>query len=293
MAFSLTIQSKGLFKAKSINFEELIRNCRLSYGISDAFFVLSEGEREGETAVLFNPQRIGRGIWYDATHIAEGEVTVSYNIPTTVSEIRDYVRVVKEIKRQLRNVCMYCPEEEREYTVEMLEAGVDVMAEFSIEKLNDFCRDNTINTLMLSLARFPWCLDDDKRSLYMTCKDLSDFEETIHNMQTLDVYYAKPALYKMDNGEIHAFYTLTEDCDSVFPDRATEKLTLEQVKVDATFIRFYIYSEKRPYDGYYPYDKFVEFIKSKGATKFDAAHLRIKSITKEEFEEFAKAQEQQ
>ncbi|MCR4677736.1 MAG: DUF4299 domain-containing protein [Lachnospiraceae bacterium] len=289
MAFSLTIQSKGLFKTKSINFGELIRNCELSYGSSDAFFVLNEGEKQGETAVLYNPKRIGRGIWYDATHIADGEVVVSYNIPTTVSEIRDFVRVVKEIKRQLRNIFMYCSEEEREYTVEALEANIDRMAAFSLEKLNDFCRDNTLHTLMLSLALFPWSLPDDKRSIYMTCKNLDDFEQTIHDLQSLDVYYAKPTLYKMDNGEIHAFYTLTEDCDSVFPNKASDSLTLEQVKVDATFIRFYIFSEKRPYEGYFPYDKFVEFALEKGATPFDASTLRVPPITKEEFETFVKS----
>ena len=288
MDFSLTIQSKGLFKAKSINFDEIVRNFGLNYGSCDAFFVLSEGDQAGETAVLYNPKRIGRGIWYDASHIADGEVIVRYNIPTTVSEIRDFVRVVKEIKRQLRNVYMYCSEEEREYTVETLEAGVDRMAAFSLEKLNDFCRDNTIHTLMLSLARFPWCLPDDQRSLYMTCKNLDDFEETIHNLQTADVYFAKPTLYKMDNGEIHAFYTLTEDCDSVFPDKATEYLTLDRGKVDATFVRFYIYSEKRAYDGYFPFDKFVEFALEKGATHFDANTLRVPPISKEEFIEFTK-----
>ena len=288
MAFSLTIQSKGLFKAKSINFDELVRNCGLKYGNSDAFFVLSEGDKDGEKAVLYNPKRIGRGIWFDASNIAEGEVLVSYNIPTTVSEIRDFIRVVKEVKRQLRNVFMYCSEEEREYTVEALEAGVDRMAAFSLEKLNDFCRDNTINTLMLPLACFPWFIPDDKRSLYMTCKNLDDFEETIHNLQTLDIYYAKPTLYKMDNGEIHAFYTLTEECDSVFPAKAAEHLTIDRIKVDATFIRFYIYSEKRPYDGYFPYDKFVELAREKGATPFDADTLRVPPVTKEEFLEFAK-----
>ncbi|MBO4617511.1 MAG: hypothetical protein J5717_09150 [Lachnospiraceae bacterium] len=89
MAFSLTIQSKGLFKAKSINFDELIRNCGLSYGSSDAFFVLNEGEKQGETAVLYNPKRIGRGIWYDATPFDASTLRVP---PITKEEFETFVK---------------------------------------------------------------------------------------------------------------------------------------------------------------------------------------------------------
>ena len=82
-----------------------------------------------------------------------------------------------------------------------------------------------------------------------SCTNLSDFEQTLHDIQARDVYYAKPRLLqKSGTGEIGAFYTLTEECESVFPVRVDGFLNLSELKVKEGFVRFVLYSEQRTLD---------------------------------------------
>ena len=74
----------------------------MKYGSSNEFYILQEDVINQNTAVLYNPTRIGRGIFFDGSKAAEGEISLSYNIPTTVAEIVDFVRIVKEVERQLK-----------------------------------------------------------------------------------------------------------------------------------------------------------------------------------------------
>lgn len=290
MAFTLRINSKGLFsKAKSIDFDAIIKNCKLEYGSANEFYVMNEGEKDGETAILYNPDRIGRGIFFDSEKVSQGEITVSYNIPTTASEIRDFISVVKEIVRQFGKASLYSEEEEREFTTTTLENNASSMIEFSRQKLNEFCRDQDFAQCILTLAKIPWYLDADKREQYKYCTSLDDFEETIHELQKCDVYYAKPSLYRNQNdGKILAYYTLTNDCESCFPINPESFINLDNIKIDEAFIRFYFYEEDKILDDFYPYARFIDFVKEKGAVKFDAEHLRIPDISKEEIYEFIK-----
>lgn len=74
---------------------------------------MQEGQEDRGTAISYNPERIGRGIFFDGAKGSEGFYTVSYNIPTTRAEIADFTRLVREIERRLGKAEMYCPEEGR------------------------------------------------------------------------------------------------------------------------------------------------------------------------------------
>lgn len=112
--------------------------------------------------------------------------------------------------------------------------------------------------------------------------DLTDFEQTLHDIQSRDVYYAKPRLLqKSDTKEIGAFYVLTEECESVFSVRADGFLNLNGCKISEGLIQFYLYSEDRMLDGMYSYERFAEEIPKYGAQQFDADHLLIPSLDKE------------
>ena len=102
MAFTLQIRKKGFFGNKNVDLKLILKNCGLKYGSSNEFYILQEDVINQNTAVLYNPTRIGRGIFFDGSKAAEGEITLSYNIPTTVAEIVDFVRIVKEVERQLK-----------------------------------------------------------------------------------------------------------------------------------------------------------------------------------------------
>ena len=287
MAFTLKINSKGLFRAKGINFGELLNKTGMSFGSENEFHILTDGELSDNTGILFNPKRIGRGIFIDMRNVGNGELTVSYNIPTTAAEIRDFVSVVKEIGNQFGKASYYCEEEEREYTLSILEKNIDNMIAFSVEKLNDFARNKEFSQLILTLARFPWYIEDEKRSEFMTCRNLDGFEEAVHNHQKDDVHYAKPSLFRSkDDGRIFALYTMTDDCESIFPIDPSCFVGYNNIKIEYAIVNFYDFGKERILEGTCPYSKFVDFMKQNGAVPFDAEHLRVPGINIETITKF-------
>ncbi len=288
MAFTLKIEAKTLFGNKAVNFGQLIQNCGLQFGHDNEFYILEDGA-EDNTVILYNPNRIGRGIFFDGRNMQEGKVEISYNIPTTEAEITDFIRVAKELERQLKKVEMYCVEEECKYTTAQLEQNKDRMVQFSREKLNEFCANKEYSSYIFTLAMWPLELTQEMMAKFEACTDLQEFEQILHEKQSLDVYYAKPRLMQKQTGEIGAFYTFTEECESIFPVKADGFFCMERINVDESFVRYYIFSEERLMDGMYDYDKFVQYMLEHGATYYDRSHILVPSMTKEQMEEMAKA----
>ena len=287
MALTLKIKSKGIFgRNKGINFGELLKNCGLDYGKYNEFHILVNREAEQNTAILFNPKRIGRGIFFDAGKANEGEITIRLNFPTTPSEIRDFVNVAKEIERQFGKAFLHSEEEDKGYTTASLESSIDDMIRFSLETLNRQCTENPDKQYILTLALFPWFVEKNKRAEYKECTSLDDFEEKMHSLQAGDYYYAKPSLFKDTNsGKNLAFYTLTDDCESVFPIHADDFLNMNDVKIHQGHIRFFLFEEKKVVDGIYPYDAFMDYV-WKNVAPFDATHVIVPPMSKNEIFKF-------
>ncbi len=307
MAFTLQIkwdaarsEKRGFLKKKrsengtkhsasgTLDILSLAKACGFRYGSDDEFYILREGEQNNATAVFYHPDRIGRGIFVDGHKAEEGFLEISYNIPTTRAEIAGFAELAKEIERRLGEVEMYCVEEERYFTGKELEEGVDAFAEFSLRSLNQFCGNKEYERFMLTLALWPYVIPEDKVALWENCTDLADFEETIHCLQSQDVYYAKPQLFRNNATEkIGAFYALTEECTSVFPVHADGFLNMDGIQVDEGFVRFVLYSEQRVLDGLFPYEAFMEALPQYGIQQFDASHVLIPPLSKEELESLA------
>lgn len=288
MAFTLKIKKRDSLDNMHISFGELLENCNLSFGHDNDFYILEDGMVE-RTAILYNPSRIGRGIFFDGRNIDEGIIEISYNIPTTESEIEDFINVARELERQMESVDMYCIEEERNYTLEELMDNKERMVLFSQIKLNEFCANKEYESYIFTLAMWPLVLTDEMVEKFEKCTDLQEFEQILHDKQNMDVYYAKPRLLQKQNGEIGAFYVFTEECESIFPVKADGFINLNQTKVDEGFVQYYIFSEDYMMDGLYSYDKFISYMLEHGATYYDKNHILVPSMNKAQMEELAKA----
>lgn len=286
MAFTLRIERKESETGVRINFKQLLDNCNLEFGHDNEFYILNEGMNE-RTAILYNPNRIGRGIFFDARDIEEGVIVISYNIPTTSTEIDDFINIAEELVQQMGEVILYCIEEEQEYTIDMLRSVKDQMVEFCIEKLNMFCANKEYESYIYTLAKNPLVLTDEMVNKFEKCTDLDEFEQLLHDKQKLDIYYAKPRLLQKDNGMIGAFYTFTEECESIFPVRADGFIHADQIKADEGFVRYYIFSEDRLMDGLYNYEKFIKYILDNGAEYYDKEHIIVPSMDKAQIEAMA------
>lgn len=280
MAFTLKIENKKIFQKKKFDFELFVKESGFNYGSDDDFYVLEENKISENTAILYNPKKIGRGIFIDFSKAIEGIVEISYNIPTSKSEIEDFVNAVELIEKQYEKAHIFCYEEDVKYTVSELKNNTSKMVTFNLNKLNEFCKNEEYNSLIFTLALWPIVLEDV--GLFSTCKNLEEFEKYIHGKQAIDVYYAKPKLYKKNEAEVAAVYVLTEECESVFPIKADGFINLSDVKIDKGFIQFYIFSENRMIENLYDYDTFIQCMLVKGMEKFDGTHILIPSLTKNE-----------
>ena len=292
MAFTLKIKAKkGLMGPRKINMEALLKDCGMQYGSANEFYILEEGKLDQNTAVLYNPRRIGRGIYFVFRENEEGVLTLSYNIPTTTSEIDDFINIVQGMEKQLKKVELYCVEEEKYYTTSELRDNREHMIAFSLSTLNNFCRNQDYSSYIFTLAKWPLVLMDEQVQEFAQCQNLDRFEQLIHERQDMDVYYAKPRLMKNNNtGKIGAFYAFTEECKSIFPFHADSffNLDIQDLKIDEGFIQFVLYSEKRVLDGMFDYEKFAQYVLQHGAVPYDKEHMLVPSMNKAQLEAMAR-----
>lgn len=282
LAFTLIIRRKTMFHRKTVDVKQIIQNLQFKFGSDNDFYLLEEGKINQNTCILYNPKRIGRGIFFDFQKAEAGEVTISYNIPTTPSEMDDFICLASEIQHQMGKVTMYCEEETREYTYEELVDARERMIQYSIGSLNSFCSKD-YSKYILTMAMWPISLPKWEVEAYKQATDLCQFEQYLHDKQNMDVYYAKPSIMRNKaDGRILAFYTLTEGCESIFPVKADTFLPmkLEDIKIDDGRIRFYLFSENRARDEVCPYDKFIEYLREHGAMEYDEEHFIVPSMSK-------------
>ncbi len=283
MAFTLKITPKGLFK-KKLDFEKLVNSCGMAYGHMNDFYILDD-ELKSDTAIIYNPNHIGRGISFDGSN--PNELGLRYNIPTTETEINDFIRLAKQIEHFFGKVRMYCVEEEREYTCKMLEENKSSMVRFSCDKLNEFCQNKDYPSFILTLAKYPLWLTDEMTEKFAVCKDLKEYEQLLHEKQNIDVYYAKPLLLQKKTGEIGAFYVFTENCESVFPVNYDDFINPQQVKINEGFVRYALISKDKILDKLFDYNKFIKYQLEHGAKYFDKNHIITLSLNYEKMFELA------
>lgn len=285
VAIELKISAKGYLCKKKLDFQALLKRCKLNYGSYNSFYVLDE-DNGGSVGLLYNPSRLARGIFFDGTLMDEGQVSISFNLPTTLTEINDFIRVATEVKVQYRNVELIC--DGLETTIEELIENRDNFLDYSLESLRGFCTNKEYEAGIITLASFPYTFSQEEMEYYAKAETLDEFEEMIHQRQTIDAYYASPSLMKKpDSEEVVAFYTLTEDTPSIFPLRPNNFLTMDPVDIGRGLVRFYIHSQAEVIDGAFDFDKFIEEVAPRGAWLFDGDHVYIPSLNKKTIYEIA------
>ena len=96
MAFTLQIK-KRLF-GKNIEINEFLKNTGMRFGSYDDQEMLRIGESVDHSMVLYNPRRLGRGIFFDYKNRKKGSYEVSMQILTTPAELRDFINIVNKTK---------------------------------------------------------------------------------------------------------------------------------------------------------------------------------------------------
>ena len=64
-------------------------------------------------------------------------------------------------------------------------------------------------------------------------------------------------------------------------------MNFSEYKVAEGFVQFFLYNEQRVMEGLFPYERFIEAVQQYGVRQFDAEHILIPPLKKEQLEELA------
>ncbi len=285
MAVDLVIRAKGFLANDTLDFVAMLKDLRLSYGNYNEFFILEEniGSDQG---LLYNPQRMARGIVFNGSQMNQGKVSLSFNLPTSPREIHDFFAIVQEIKKQYRNIELEL--EGKPCTLEDFMGKVQYYQDCSLSTLRGFCQNKEYEAAILTLASFPYTLSPDEMDYFATEGSLEEFETLLHHKQQVEAQYSCPKIMEnSQTGELVAFYTLVEGCPCILPTDYRNFLSPQQQEVSAGYLRFYLDSVKKVMEGYYDYQVFVSVMVDFGAEYFDGDHLYLPGFRLAELKEIA------
>lgn len=286
VAVDIQINADGFLSQKKLDFLTFLMNTKLEFGTYNPYFVLEE-DNTSLVGLLYNPNRMGRGIYFDGSKMEEGQVMMSINLPTTAQEVDDFMSAVGEIRRQYRDVSLVC--EKKTVTYGDFLQSREQYLEYSINTLKNLCATKEYEAAILTLAAFPYTLTPDEMDFFALEGDLQDFEELIHQKQVIEANYACPKIMRNEStDQVVAFYTFTEDCATILPLECNGFMSLEKVDIHCGLVRFYIDSIKKVLPGYYDYSNYIDLLHKRDVAYFDGDHLLTPAYSLRELVEIAK-----
>ena len=210
MSVEVKIKQNSIFK-KKLDITDVISLTGLSYGVCDENYRLIPGETAAHT-LLYDKNRLARGI--DAS-IDKTDIVLLLSLPTTPFEIHSFYHAVEKICNALKTKT-YIREEEKvnlknnPQFIKMDEEGSVAGLEAISEKLEK----DKYNRFEIYGICNPISIGANEVKQIGNRLDL--FEEYLHRLQSLDVYYAAPSVYRVQN-KLVGIYAIGADIVSVVP----------------------------------------------------------------------------
>ncbi|WP_407384258.1 DUF4299 family protein [Holdemanella porci] len=222
MSVTARIKQKSLFK-KKMNLEDIIKFTGLSYGVCDENYRLNKDEI-GEHTLIYDETKLARGfeLWLEGS-----DVLLSLSLPTAPSEIRLFYSLVEKICNEF-NTKKYLREDEEAYLYED-EEFIKWDEEASIVALEDMTSKTEDEYRCFEIFGIYNPISIGQRELQRIDCNLNNLEEYLNEIQSLDVYYATPSVYrKKDTNELFGIYSIVADIPCVVPNKPY--IILDQIK---------------------------------------------------------------
>ena len=257
MSVTARIKQKSLFK-KKMNLEDIIKFTGLSYGVCDENYRLDRDEI-GEHTLIYDEAKLARGfeLWLEGS-----DVLLSLSLPTAPSEIRLFYSLVEKLCNEF-NTKKYLREDEEAYLYED-EEFIKWDEEASIVALEEMTSKTEDEYRCFEIFGIYNPIAIGQRELQRIDCNLNNLEEYLNEIQSLDVYYATPSVYrKKDTNELFGIYSIVADIPCVVPNKPY--IILDQIKgINYWYVRIRKGMTVT-------YDDFINHISSK--EYYDANHV--------------------
>lgn len=264
MSVCAKIKQKSLFK-KKIFIEDVINDINLPYGICDENYRLIFN-KIGKHTLIYDDEKLARGI---DVSIEDSDIVLLLSLPTSSSEIRLFYKIIEKLCIKLK-LKKYIREEDM-VSIDDNERFIEYDEKASISGLEDLknrINQDTYKRFEIFGVYNPISIGTNEIDRIGT--SLIKFEDFLHDIQAIDVYYAAPNVYKI-NGKLVGIYAIGPNIPSVVPNEPY--IVLNQIEnIDEWYVMF---KEGKTV-------KYIDFFaKCKNKKYYDANHV-IVSLSDEE-----------
>lgn len=266
MSVTVEIRQKTIFR-KPLTLEDVIRLSGLSYGTADENFRLIERET-GNCTLLYDPEKLARGM---ELSVNENAISLKLSLPTSKAEIRRFYEVVKLLCTTLKTKQFIL--EGQTQTLRDIDTLMQNDANASMGALDDLNQEiskNEYKHFQVFGICFPISLG--KHEFDYIGNDLDRLGELLHYLQSQDVYYAAPKVYRVKERLVGIYFT-EADLPTVLPTEPY--IILDQIKGIEDW--YLMLKDQRTVR----YEDFMNAVSEK--TYFDANH-RIISLSQEKLD---------
>jgi len=192
--------------------KEIAEMEQLSFGVLDNNYCLEFGQ-EGQYTILYKSDCIGRGfeIWFE-----NGNVCMRVPLPNTESDIRFAYSLAEKIA-VIFGADSFIVDNEivpfkhiQQYVQSNINASLSAIQAISGQIKNKereaIILFGVINPITIGLAE-----------IEEIGGTMEGFEKFLHRLQSMDVYFAAPKYYKLNDGRVFGLYFIGENITSVIP----------------------------------------------------------------------------
>lgn len=262
MGVDVTIHAKGLF-GKAPVLQDILR-AGMGYGILDDAFRLQEGET-GEYTLIYDMFHIGRG--YEVK-FGRRSVYLRLSLPAGVLEIQNFYWLVERICN-LMGTRRFVRDEE---TVGLEDIETCIACDMNgslraLRTIEEKIAEDTYSSMYLFGVMHPIAVG--VRELKRIDGSLDRLDDFFHEMQNMDVYYAKANVYRRQDGSIFGVYALSAGVKTILPFKPSLFMN-DEIQVDDWNIGLLLPEEEH---GLISYDKFLK--KADVSEVYDTEHFII------------------
>jgi len=291
MGLDVTIKNKQLFK-KPLKPDDL-RMGKYKIGAVDEYGRISSKFKPGGDLAVYDPDRIGRGImvsgWSDnvknSIDLRVNYLCTKYDMEMFYAIIRNIMHVWKA-KTFEQDGCEYSEAQIDEQCQEQKRSSMSFLS--SIDRMTGEKKSDFVT---ISGAIFPLDLDVQILKKFGTEGDEEGYAKYLHELQSKDLYYAVPLIYKNKHEPtFFGNFAITSDTPSIVPlvpkapPMFKDSETGKGVECAFYVVSFFSYAQKKVV-GRMSYDDFKRLAELENCEMFDKTHVILPGISEKAMEE--------
>ena len=213
MSVTVQIKQKSIFK-KKLNIDDIINLTGLSYGVSDENFRLIRDEKANHT-LIYDKTKLARGIdlWLEGT-----DIMLLLSLPTSSSEIKLFYNVIEKICNK-SNISKYLRDDVQVNICDN-KKYIKYDEDTSVVALEDIEAKTGDSYQRFELFGVFNPISIGQNELKKINHNLDNFEKFLNEIQSLDVYYSTPSVYKNTNtNKLFGVYSIVADIPCVVPTK--------------------------------------------------------------------------